>query len=673
VIVGLAGVLFFAGLPAAALLSAATTAPKATGRLSSPAEAKVATGPLTVAVDATEAPRRVFHVRETIPVAPGALTLAYPKWIPGEHAPTGPIVDVVGMRLSAGGRALAWKRDPVEMSLVHVEMPADAGGVLAAEIEFVTGTEGIFTAGGGATANLAVVSWNQMLLYPAGPKSDDINVRAELKLPAGWFYGTALEAESGPPVGGPAPGGPAPPPAAEDAPPATIRFRPVSLTTLVDSPVLAGAHLRTLALSPPDDPRPAYLHMGADSEAAVAAKPEVLDAFRRLVAEAQALFGARHYNQYHFLLTLSDHTAHFGLEHHQSSDNRTPERFLVDDSQHLLHADLLAHEMTHSWNGKYRRPVGLATPDFRQPMDGTLLWVYEGLTNYLGFVLAARSGLYAPEETRDHLAGIAATLDNRPGRAWRPLEDTATAVQTLYGGADAWENLRRGVDYYDEGTLIWLEADTLIRQKTGGRKSLDDFCRLFLGGVDGPPALKTYTAEDVYATLNQVAAHDWKEFFSERVEQVRPRAPLGGIEAAGWRLAYGDVKGPRVKAKEEVDDVTDARFSLGFDVSKSAGLIDVIAGTPAARAGLAPGMKIVAVDGRRFSRNVLEDALRLGKGGPDPIEILAENAEFFRSYKVAWNGGLRFPKLERDPAKADLLADIVRARSTAAPAPAPSR
>jgi predicted metalloprotease with PDZ domain len=650
-------------MPKSVLALVAILVAVAPDALAQTAAPRAAAGLITLAVDATEAPRHLFHVRETIPAAPGALTLVYPKWIPGEHGPTGPVVDVVGMRFSAGGRPLAWKRDVADMHLLHVEVPADAGGSVSAELDFVTPAEASgFTSGSSATAQLAMVSWNQVLLYPAGPKSDDLRFQAELRLPAGWLYGTALQTESGPPVGGPAPGAPIPTSPSDRAVPVTVRFKPVSLTTLVDSPVLSGAHFRTLALSRPGDPRPAFLDMAADSEAALAAKPEVLDAFRRLVTEALALYGVRHYDRYRFLLTLSDHTAHFGLEHHESSDDRVHERTLVDDDLRLLHADLLAHELTHSWNGKYRRPAGLATPDYRQPMDGSMLWVYEGLTNYLGYVLGARAGLMTLEQARDRLASIAATLDNRPGRAWRPVEDTGTAAQILYGASDAWENRRRSTDFYDEGTLIWLEADTLIRQRTRGGKSLDDFCRLFLGGTDSSPSVRTYTADDVYAALGQVAPHDWKGFFTERVQEIRPRAPLGGVEASGWRLAWGEEKGPRLKAQENADsyDLTDERFSLGIQVRKDGSIVDVLGGTPADRAGLAPGMRLVAVDGRRYSREVLEDALRLGKGRAQPVEILAENAEFFRTYKLDWTGGLRFPKLERNPGKPDMLEEILR-------------
>ena len=617
--------------------------------------------PVLLSVDARDAPRHILHARLKIPARPGPLTLVYPKWMPGEHGPTGPVVDLVGLRFTAEGKTLPWRRDATDMHLFHLEVPRGASAV-EAEIDFATptSTEG-FTSGGSATANLLVLSWHQVLLYPAGPKADDVQVQADLRLPLGWKHGTSLETDaSGPsdtdPGGAQVPGT------------AAIRFKPVDLTTLVDSPVLAGAYLRTVPLSPPGDPRPAFLHMAADAEAALQPKPEVIEYYRRLVAEAAALFGARHYDRYHFLLTLSDHVAHFGLEHHQSSDNRIRERGLTDDDRRVMHAGLLPHEVVHSWNGKYRRPSGLITSDYRQPVDSSMLWVYEGLTNYLGDILTARSGLRTEEQFRDDLAWAAATLDHRPGRDWRPLVDTATAAQVLYDASDAWASQRRGVDFYDEGTLIWLEADTIIRKQTAGKRTLDDFCRLFHGGADSKPEVRPYTAEDVYAALGQVAPYDWKGFFDERVQKVRPRAPLGGIEGGGWRLAYVADKTPLLRSREEVDDITDARFSLGLLINKDASLVDVLGASPAASAGLAPGMKIIAVNGRRFSRRVLEDAVRLGKGGRSPIEVLAENGGFFRTYSVEYQDGPRYPTLVRDPARPDLLGDIIKPRVPAAPA-----
>ena len=615
--------------------------------------------PVLLSVDAREAPRHILHSHLKIPAKPGPLTLVYPKWMPGEHGPTGPVVDIVGLRVTAGGKTLAWRRDPADMYQFHVEVPSGASAI-EAEIDFATpsSTDG-FTSGGSATANLLVLSWHQLLLYPAGPKANDVQFQADLRLPLGWKHGTSLEAGDG---------GPSDTFSGEGQPPGTspVRFKPVDLTTLVDSPVLAGAYFKTIPLSPAGDPRPAFLHLAADSEEALQPKPEVIEHYKRLVAETVTLFGARHYDRYHFLLTLSDHVARFGLEHHQSSDNRIRERGLTDDDRRVLHAGLLPHEMVHSWNGKYRRPEGLIRPDYRQPVDSSMLWVYEGLTNYLGDILTARSGLRTEEEFRDDLAWGAATLDNRPGREWRPLVDTATSAQILYDADDAWASMRRSVDFYDEGTLIWLEADTLIRKLTAGKRSLDDFCKAFHGGADSKPEVRPYKAEEVYAALGQVAPYDWKGFFDERIQNVRPHAPLGGVEAGGWRLAYVPDKPPLLKSREDVDDITDARFSLGILVNKDAVLEDVLGGSPAARAGLAPGMKMVAVNGRRFTRRVLEDAVRLAKEKASTLEILAENGEFIKTYPVEYKDGPRYPALVRDSTKPDVLGEIIKPHAATA-------
>jgi predicted metalloprotease with PDZ domain len=392
----------------------------------------------------------------------------------------------------------------------------------------------------------------------------------------------------------------------------------------------------------------------------------VLDRFKRLVAEEIALFGARHYRKYDFLLTMSDHTAHFGLEHHESSDDRVPERFLVDPDVFFMHGDLLAHEMTHSWNGKYRRPRGLQTNDYRQPIDSSLLWVYEGLTNYYGEILAARSGLWTPEQARDQIAWQAARLATQPGRDWRPIEDTGTAAQILYDSSKAWESARRTVDFYEEGTLIWLEADSLIREKTSGRKSLDDFARAFHGGgQDTAPEVKWYDAKDVYDAMNAVVPYDWKTFFEDRIVKVRPDAPFGGLERDGWRLSWTETKTPLLLAKQEVDDIADERFSLGLWLRKDALIEDVLPGSPAAKAGIAPSEMLLAVNGRKYERRVLETALQEAKGTKTPIELLTENGEFFQTFKVDWHGGERYPVLERIPGSPDRLADVTHPRAGA--------
>jgi predicted metalloprotease with PDZ domain len=622
----------------------------------SPAAAPAAAGgPITLAVDATEASRKIFHARLTIPAKPGPLILLYPKWIPGEHEPSGPIADLAGLKISAAGKPLAWRRDTADMFTFHVDVPAGAAAIDVALDYLSPAAADGFSAGASATAQLTVVSWNQMLLYPAGPRSDDLTYNASLSLPAGWQFGTALPVAEGGDTAAPAEGAGG---AAK-----TIRFKPVSLTTLVDSPVIAGALFRVVPLNPGSNPSH-EIDIAADSAAALAMSPARAAAHARLVDEALALFGATHYRDYHFLYTLSDHTAHFGLEHHESSDNRVRERTLLDDDLWRMSSHLLPHEFVHSWNGKYRRPADLTTPDYQKPMESDLLWVYEGLTHYLGYVLTARSGLETPELLRQELAVIAAQMAHRPGREWRSVVDTATAAQILYDMRPDWSSWRRGVDFYREGVLLWLEADIIIRTQTKGARSLDDFCRRFHGGDSGGPKVVTYTAADVYAALNAIAPYDWKKFWSERVEAAPTRAPLGGLESSGWRLAYREDRSDYIKSHEESEKEIDCTSSTGLVLKKETGeILDVIPGMAAAAAGVGPGMRLVALNGRGYSADVLRDALTATKQTTVPLELLIENAGYYRTYALDYHDGERNPILERVPSRPDLLGDILKPRA----------
>ena len=606
------------------------------------AAAVAAERPVDLYVDASDAPRRIFHARMTLPAAPGPLRLVYPKWIPGEHGPTGPIADLVSLRVAAAGRPLEWRRDPMDMYAFLIDVPA---GVSSIEVSYdflsPPKSEG-FTSGASATTEMAVLSWNQLVLYPEGAPAGGVEYRAKLRVPAGWRYGSALPIarESGD----------------------EIEFRTVPLTTLIDSPVIAGRYFRTIELTPGSEPRH-YLHLAADSAAALEVTPRVIENYKQLVAETGAVFGARHYRSYHFLVSLSDHVAHFGLEHHESSDNRIPELAMTDEDLRKVHAGLLPHEMAHSWNGKYRRPSGLATEDYQKPMLGELLWVYEGLTTYLGEILTPRSGLRTPEEFRQDLALTAAALDNSPGRQWRPLADTAVAAQVLYRSRSDWQSLRRGVDFYPEGVLIWLEADVIIRRESRGRKSLDDFCRRFFGGASGGPEVKPYTLDDVVAELNAVQPYDWRGFFDERVNRPSAHAPLGGIAGAGWRLAYREVRPAFVELLEEQGKYVDARFSLGLLLSEEGAITDVLGGSPADRAGVAPAGKVLAVNGRQFTEKVLRAALREAKEGSEPIELIVKDGERYKTHRVECRMGECYPVLERDEAQPDLLSDIIRSQA----------
>jgi predicted metalloprotease with PDZ domain len=403
-----------------------------------------------------------------------------------------------------------------------------------------------------------------------------------------------------------------------------------------------------------------YLDMAADGPEDLQISKDDLESFSNLVRETGALYKSRHYESYHFLVTLSDSVAHFGLEHHQSSDDRVEARTFIDEDIGLLEGDLLPHEFTHSWNGKYRRPAGLATPNYQQPMRGELLWVYEGLTQYLGDVLAARSGIWTDSNYRSYLASSAASLDHRPGRTWRDLQDTATAAQILYSASNQWDNWRRNVDYYSEGELIWLEADTTIRKLSGGKKSLNDFCGRFLGlNGNTPPEVVPYTFEDVVTNLNAIQPNDWAAFFKERLTTKVDRAPLGGITNAGYRIEYTGEQNEFIRAGENTERGVDAWYSLGLKLTDNV-IDDVLIGSPAYNAGLGPSMKVIAVNGRQATDELMRTAIRDSKKTSDPIELIVENTGYYKVVKIDYHGGERFPHLIRDKDTPDLLADILK-------------
>lgn len=602
--------------------------------------AKTAAPAVTLSVDATDAPRKIFHAHLSIPATAGTLTLYYPKWIPGEHGPTGPIQELAGLRFMGNGQILKWRRDLLDGWTFHVEVPQGVSMVDAA-LDYMspTGREGIYTGGESATDKMTVVSFNTLLLYPAGYTSDELTYVASLRLPEGWKFGTALPIASQ--SGG------------------EIKFNPASLTTLIDSPVISGQFLRIVPLA--ENPRQ-EMDIAADSAAALDAPPDVIDHYKNLTEQAYKLFGARHFRDYHFLYSLSDHVAHFGLEHHESNDSRTGERSLVDPELRLLAAGLLPHEYVHSWNGKYRRPADLATPDYEKPMQTDLLWVYEGLTSYLGDVLSGRSGLRNAEQFRDNVAIIAARLDHTPGRSWRNLQDTADGVPAMQGAPAEWESWRRDLDYYDEDVLNWLWVDTIIRHQTNGKKSIDDFCHLFHGGQSGTPEVKTYNFDDVVNALNQVVNYDWRGFWTERLTNHGPGAPLGGIEASGWKLAYDENRSELYRGDEHDRESGDASFSIGLLLAEDGRIVDTIEGMPAASAGIGPGMKVIAVNGRRFTGDVLRDALKAGKNSSEPLQLLVENTDYYKTYNLNYHGGEKYPHLERDESRPDLLTDIIRPR-----------
>jgi predicted metalloprotease with PDZ domain len=597
----------------------------------------------TLDVDARDAPRGIERVHLTLPVRPGDLTLLFPEWLPGEHSPDGPINGLSDLKFSANGTTLAWRRDPVNMYAFHLSVPSGASTLEVMFAIDAVAHAGEKNAQRTVTENMGVLLWNQLVLYPAGVPSDALQYKARLRLPAGWQFGTAL-----PPVGSQGD---------------TTEFAAVSLTTLVDSTLLAGRYFRTVDLGG----TPAvHLHLAADSEAALDLPTATSDALKKLVQQATALFGATHYGEYHFLWALSDQLGFEGIEHHQSSDNRTPERALVDESLRKSSSvtTLLPHEYVHSWNGKFRRPAGLATGNYDAPMRGELLWVYEGLTEYLGMVLSARSGLASAEEARDAWADLAGFLERAKGRDWRPLADTATAAPISYSEAREWRpQTRSASDFYEESAMLWLEADVLIRERSHGAKSLDDFCRLFFGPPSTAPKVEPYGFDDVVRALNTVWPYDWRGYWTERLNRVSPKAPLDGILAAGWRLGFAAEPSAEQKGDLAAVKRSSFTFSLGFDLAdEGSSITSLVPGSPADTAGIAPDSVLVAVNGRKYGKDVIDDALKSTAQTERSINLLIEKDEMFRTFEIRYRGGPRYPRLERDESKTDYLNAILSPR-----------
>jgi predicted metalloprotease with PDZ domain len=595
---------------------------------------------ITLAVDATNAARRRFRARLIIPVIPGELTLYYPKWIPGEHMPSGPINNLAGLKITAGGTLLAWQRDLFDMYSIHVQVPSGVDSIevlldYLAPIAFES-----YYSGSPTTTQLSTLDWNELLLYPKGWNVDELTVNASLRLPAGWKFGTALSVLS----------------QSEEQ----VRFTPASLCAVVDSPVLMGSNFEVFELLPGYRPRH-EIDIAADSAADLRMKPELLAQYGNLVRQASVLFGAHHYRSYHFLLTLSDVVPHGGLEHHESDESRLPEHALEDPQRLALDAGLLPHEFVHSWNGKYRRPALEATSDYQQPVGTDLVWVYEGLTSYLGDVLTVRSNLWSPAQYRDNLAVISARLDHLPGRTWRNLQDSANAFQVLALAPKPWSSWRRGWnDVYDEGELIWLWADVIVRQQSHGQHSLDDFCRLFFGGKEGAPEVQPYDLEGLISALNKVAPYDWRGFFLIRLGSRAPRAPLEGLEAAGWHLVYTDVPSEMVLARESVSRSINSAYSIGLDLKEDGTVLDSIEDMVAARVGIVPGMRVIAVNGQNFSADVWHAALQAGVHTALPLDLLVESGGYYSDYHLDYHGGEKYPHLERDTSETDLLDQIVQ-------------
>jgi predicted metalloprotease with PDZ domain len=589
-------------------------------------------GTIRLAVDATDVTRHIFRVKETIPVQGGALTLLYPKWLPGNHAPTGRIDALAGLVIEANGQRVEWVRDTVDVFAFHVEVPAGATA-LDLQFQFLSagdGNEGRIV----ATPEMLNLQWNSVALYPAGHFVQRITVEPSLRLPDGWQFATALDIASADGV--------------------TTTFKPVSFETLVDSPVFAGRYVKRVDLDS-SGPAPVRLNVFADRADLLEAKPEHLDAHRALVTQAYRLFNSHHYDHYDFLLALSDRLGGIGLEHHRSSENGTVPTFFTEWDKNPDTRELLPHEFTHSWNGKFRRPADLWTANYNVPMRNSLLWVYEGQTQYWGYVLAARSGLVTKEQALDQLAITAAVYQHRKGREWKALQDTTNDPIIASRRPIPWRSWQRSEDYYAEGELVWLDVDTLIRELSGGQKSLDDFARAFFGIDDGSWEPRTYTFDDVVATLNAVQPHDWVAFLRARLDR-HDGAPFDGLARGGYTLTYSDTASDYFKKMEARRKIADFSYSLGFVVGRENKLGDVLWDGPAYRAGLTAGTQLVAVDGISYDKDRLQAIIKAAKTDNAAIELLVKNGDRYTTVWIDYHEGLRYPHLTREanvPARLD--------------------
>jgi predicted metalloprotease with PDZ domain len=598
-------------------------------------------GTISLAVNLTNMVDRVATVHESIPVRAGKLTLLYPEWIPGNHSPTGPIQNLSDLVITANGQVVPWERDRVDIYAFHVDVPA---GTTSLDLDFIylsaiTPRDGRIE----FSSELADLAWDTVVLYPAGHFSRQIHLAPTITLPHGWQYATALETAS------------------QDGD--TVHFRDTTLNTLVDSPLVAGAYFKRIDLSTAPDNQ-VHLDVFADEPKDLEVSPDLLQEHRNLAIQAQKLFASHHYDHYDFLFFLSDTVGGQGLEHHQSSEDGTRSNYFTEYSTNRG-SDLLAHEYTHSWNGKFRRPADLWTPNFNVPMRDDLLWVYEGLTQYWGYVLTARSGLRTPEATRDQMAGIAANFETDPGRKWRPLVDTTNQPTISQRRPVSWVSLQRQEDYYMEGLLIWLDADTKIRELSNGQKSLDDFARSFYGVDNGSYVTHTYTFDDLVTAMNKVQPYDWATFFKTRVYDLHPEVPENGFTQGGYKLVYND-QPPAGERGRGGQGPEMGRFgmsfanSLGLSAMPDGTVVNVVWDSPAFRAGLVPGVQIIAISSDAFAPPKLREAILKAEKETDPITLLVKNGDKVNTVSLDYHGGLRIPHLERVDGTPDRLDDILK-------------
>jgi predicted metalloprotease with PDZ domain len=626
------------------LVCAATASAQATS-LDQPLATQA--NPMTIVLDARKAPIGIAYAHMTIPVTPGSFTIDYPEWIPGEHGPTGPLNNMSELRITANGKPLSWDRDQVDLYAFHVNVPQ---GVTTIDADFTVLINGPFS-GTFATRNIMVGNWNRYVLYQRNIDNQQYFVKASIIMPQGWDYASAL------PVGS----------RSGDR----VDFGTVSLETLVDSPTDMGRYVKHITTWSGDGAT-SYLDLFADAPEDLKIDDSVIDGYKRLVPEAMALYGGRHWNVYHAELTLSDAIGFQGIEHHQSSDDRADDAFLTNPAEQLSGGDLVPHEFSHSWNGKYRRPFDLQQPNFNDPYPEhtELLWQYEGMNQYMGDLLSFRAGIRDPKDYPEFLAGLYSQLAYEPGRNTTSILDTTTGAPYYYCCATgSYSSLRRTAgDFYTEGELMWLDADTIIRQQTHGAKSLDDYTKLYAGGVSGPKVV-TYTREDLEGYLNQVAPYDWHGFFEKYVYSVSPQPPTDELERAGYKLVFNDKPNKFVAGRAALAHGVVSWYDVGVNLSRTGNMGDVREDSPAWKAGLAPGMQIVAVNGREFSADVWKNAIVDAKTSTGPIDLLVKQGGYFSHLQIDYHDGAKYPHLERIPGTTDMLLQIMQPRVAVSPAP----
>jgi predicted metalloprotease with PDZ domain len=597
-------------------------------------------GEIRIAVDASDFERRIVRIRETVSGISADTVLLYPQWLPGTHAPEGPIDRLAGLKITANGAPVSWTRDPVDIYAFHVHTAASVK-VIDIDFEYLSPTSskiGMLE----MSRDILMLEWNSVILYPAGYFARRVPVEASLTLPADWKFGSALEVSS---TSG-----------------AQTKFSRVSLETLIDSPVYAGRYTSRLDLAP-GSTLAVHLNLFADRPELLAVKPEQIEAYRKLVQQAYILFGSHHYAHYDFLYSLSDQIQQAGLEHHQSSENGSDPEAFTEWDKTAYDRDLLVHEFTHSWNGKFRRPADLWTPNYNVPMQNSLLWVYEGQTQYWGQVLAARAGLWTEQQALDELALTAAYYETEPGRRWRAEQDTTNDEIINPRRPMSWQDWQRYEDYYSEGQLIWLDADTLIRERSKGRRSLDDFARAFFGMENGSYSEVTYSFDDVVKALNAVEPYEWSAFLRARLDATASPAPLDGLRRGGYKLVYTDTPNDLLKAGDEQRKRVSLSFSIGVEVDDKDGTIMQVAWDgPAFKAKLTESAQILAVNGAAYSADILKDAIGAAKDTKLPIELIVKTGDRYRVVSIDYHNGLRYPHLERDASAVARLDDILAAR-----------